>query len=370
MDSVTEKWNSEIVRILKDSRQLDGLSVKEDSKYAHLAFKALTEKFLKLKEFLWSYREDDVAEGYLRVLDDTHARIAERFLAKFENVSLSEIDRYVLTDFPDKAIFSESSPPRELPTGNPLSPSPLDTGKIFRHLMGRSPSLAQSTRLPNTLIVHEFIASIYEKSLHSGVGIRSVFRHLGSHLRRYDLSEDRAAYIFRDWKPEELMPRYVENINKRRRHFEAHLEAGFPCIEIYDRHHLERYILRAVTESELPPGDPIEEVEERLEALLDYQRFENYLPFFLDWGPWRNHPSFIVAEGECIFLDLRPNRAKKRFDDSSNCYASRHKGDIARFWRFFNLIPRMASRKQQFEFIEEKLERLKKASRHRISSNR
>lgn len=95
----------------------------------------------------------------------------------------------------------------------------------------------------------------------------SVLGHLPSYMRINDLSEERGRKLYKHWA--HLVPDYVKLTNQRKDDFRNFIDKGGIARDIFSKHDIEEYVnSRCTFHNSIE--DPIEEVEERLKALLYY----------------------------------------------------------------------------------------------------
>ena len=142
---------------------------------------------------------------------------------------------------------------------------------------------------------------------------KAVLSHLPSYMRLNDLSEERGKLLFYNWEPPNLIPKYVEITNKRKEALKQFIERNGIVREIYDANKISRYVRNKFTFHD-NIKDPVEEIKERLKALLHYLGYQNfYLGLIKDEY---TGPRYILKNNVGLLIDLRSTEIDAHFTKS------------------------------------------------------
>lgn len=144
----------------------------------------------------------------------------------------------------------------------------------------------------------------------------AVHGHLPSHVRTARLTEARGAGLYDNWEPPHLVTRYVELVNLRYESLKKFLDDGGVVREIYDKDKIAQYAKQGFTIYD-KIIDPVEEIRERINALLALVQRPNYYVSLLG-QEHDERPSqyFLLKQDVGLVIDLRTNQTRKHFTKS------------------------------------------------------
>ena len=158
--------------------------------------------------------------------------------------------------------------------------------------------------------------------------------HLPSYMRLKDLSNDMGSKLYKSWKPPNMVKVYVDLINQRRHAFQNFIEKGGIARDIFYKNDIYEYIHDGCTFHD-NVEDPIEEMEERISALLSYIKHDNYYICLIDEK--RTSPNFLLKQGYGLVVDMRTTEVDAHFTNTVDGLYTNSKDIIKEFERKFEL---------------------------------
>lgn len=141
----------------------------------------------------------------------------------------------------------------------------------------------------------------------------AVLGHLPSYMRLNDLTIEMGRKLYSSWEPPYLVTTYIQLVNQRKHAFNNFMQNGGVARDIFLKQELEDYVRNGCTFHD-SVEDPVEEIEERINALLRYIEMPSYWICLLD--EHKKTPNYIMKEQTGIVIDLRTTELKRHFTDS------------------------------------------------------
>ena len=180
--------------------------------------------------------------------------------------------------------------------------------------------------------------NILESSLSVDRGYErlAILGHLPSFMRLNDLSVEIGMSLYLNWEPEYVIPEYVELVNQRAEYFRSYIEKGGIARDIFFKPSIQNYVENRFTFHD-KNEDPASEIQERLEALLYFNKKPNYFLYLLDEE--KAVPKFLLKTKVGLVIDLRTTEVNKHFTHSIDGLFTQADDILKEFSRkFSNLI--------------------------------
>jgi hypothetical protein len=182
-----------------------------------------------------------------------------------------------------------------------------------------------------------------------------VFGHLPSHLRLSPLNIERGMQLFDNWEPPHMIADYIALVNERRDAILAFIKSGGVCREIYEQMRIEQYLSKRYTFHD-QVVDPLEEVEERLNALRSLLDYKNYYLCFIPPTEERTGPYYLLKQGVGLIIDLRTTEPERHFTRSVDGLFTNSPRTMDDFERKFERASKTMDRKILFDQVEKYLD--------------
>jgi len=203
--------------------------------------------------------------------------------------------------------------------------------------------------------------NILESSQNIGKGYErlAVLGHLPSFMRLNPLTEEIGRILYYNWEPEYYIPDYVDLVNQRADFFKSYIDSGGISRDIFFKNSISKYVQNRFTFHD-KNEDPLEEIEERINTLIHYNKKKNYFLYLLEEE--KTVPKFLLKTKIGLVVDLRTTEVNKHFTHSIDGLFTQSDEIIKEFSRkFSNMIDNLNYNRVLYneEFLNKLLNEIK-----------